>query len=65
MIRLPPPTFYQQRCWDIPSPPPIPLPRLGGSWTLGVLGVPFRDLVACGVTYSPGHYGEGWVFVLL
>ena len=31
-------------------PHPIPLPKSGGAWTLGVLGVPFRDPVAYGVT---------------
>lgn len=31
---------------------------------MGVLGVPFRDVVVCGMT-GPGHCGEGWVFVLL
>lgn len=31
---------------------------------MGILGIPFRDVVVCGMT-GPGHCGEGWVFVLL
>lgn len=31
-MRLPPPTFHQQRCWDIPSPLPSFSPR--GGWAL-------------------------------
>lgn len=58
-----PPTSHQQRCLDN-RPFPIPLPMCGGGWTLGILGVPFRDVVVCGMT-GPGHCGEGWVFVLL